>query len=212
MARYTGPVCRLCRREGMKLYLKGARCDTPKCAVSKTRKNYPPGQHGQRRTRRQSEYGLQLREKQRVRRYYGILETQFRRLYEEAVRRGGVTGENLLQLLESRLDNVVYRMGFADSRAQARQLVRHGHFTVNGRKTNIPSFIVKPGDVVTVKAEKRSKTYFEDFNVQLETKRPPDWVSVNVNDLSGKVLSLPTRDQMELPPFNEALIVEYYSR
>jgi small subunit ribosomal protein S4 len=212
MARYTGPVCRLCRREGMKLYLKGARCDTPKCAVSKTRKNYPPGQHGQRRTRRQSEYGLQLREKQRVRRYYGILETQFRRLYEEAVRRGGVTGENLLQLLESRLDNVVYRMGFADSRAQARQLVRHGHFTVNGRKTNIPSFIVKPGDVVRVKAEKRSKTYFEDFNVQLETKRPPDWVSVNVNDLSGKVLSLPTRDQMELPPFNEALIVEYYSR
>jgi len=212
MARYTGPVCRLCRREGMKLYLKGARCDTPKCSVSKTRKNYPPGQHGQRRTRRQSEYGLQLREKQRVRRYYGILETQFRRLYEEAVRRGGVTGENLLQLLESRLDNVVYRMGFADSRAQARQLVRHGHFTVNGRKTNIPSFIVKPGDVVTVKAEKRSKTYFEDFNVQLETKRPPDWVSVNVNDLSGKVLSLPTRDQMELPPFNEALIVEYYSR
>jgi small subunit ribosomal protein S4 len=196
----------------MKLYLKGARCDTPKCAVSKTRKNYPPGQHGQRRTRRQSEYGLQLREKQRVRRYYGILETQFRRLYEEAVRRGGVTGENLLQLLESRLDNVVYRMGFADSRAQARQLVRHGHFTVNGRKTNIPSFIVKPGDVVTVKAEKRSKTYFEDFNVQLETKRPPDWVSVNVNDLSGKVLSLPPRDQMELPPFNEALIVEYYSR
>jgi small subunit ribosomal protein S4 len=196
----------------MKLYLKGARCDTPKCAVSKTRKNYPPGQHGQRRTRRQSEYGLQLREKQRVRRYYGILETQFRRLYEEAVRRGGVTGENLLQLLESRLDNVVYRMGFADSRAQARQLVRHGHFTVNGRKTNIPSFIVKPGDVVTVKAEKRSKTYFEDFNVQLETKRPPDWVSLNVNDLSGKVLSLPTRDQMELPPFNEALIVEYYSR
>ena len=212
MARYTGPVCRLCRREGMKLYLKGARCDSPKCAVSKTRKNYPPGQHGQRRTRRQSEYGLQLREKQRVRRYYGVLEAQFRRHYDEAVRRGGVTGDNLLQLLESRLDNVVYRMGFADSRAQARQLVRHGHFTVNGRRTNIPSFIVKAGDVVTVKAEKRSKTYFENFNVQLETKRPPDCVSVNVNDLSGKVLSLPTRDQMELPPFNEALIVEYYSR
>ena len=212
MARYTGPVCRLCRREGMKLYLKGARCDSPKCAVSKTRKNYPPGQHGQRRTRRQSEYGLQLREKQRVRRFYGVLEAQFRRHYDEAVRRGGVTGDNLLQLLESRLDNVVYRMGFADSRAQARQLVRHGHFSVNGRRTNIPSYIVKAGDVVTVKPEKRSKTYFEDFNVQLETKRPPDWVSVNVNDLSGKVLSLPTRDQMELPPFNEALIVEYYSR
>lgn len=212
MARYTGPVCRLCRREGMKLYLKGARCDTPKCAVSKTRKNYPPGQHGQRRTRRQSEYGLQLREKQRVRRYYGVLEAQFRRHYDEAVRRGGVTGDNLLQLLESRLDNVAYRMGFADSRAQARQLIRHGHFVVNGRKTDIPSYVVKQGDVLSVKSEKRSKTYFEDFNVQLETKRPPDWVSVNVNDLSGKVLSLPTRDQMELPPFNEALIVEYYSR
>ena len=196
----------------MKLFLKGARCDSPKCAVSKTRKNYPPGQHGQRRTRRQSEYGLQLREKQRVRRYYGILEAQFRRHYDEAVRRGGVTGDNLLQLLESRLDNVAYRMGFADSRAAARQLVRHGHFTVNGRKTDIPSFIVRPGDVLSVKAEKRSKPYFQDFNVQLESKRPPDWVSVNVNDLSGKVLSLPTRDQMELPPFNEALIVEYYSR
>jgi small subunit ribosomal protein S4 len=212
MARYTGPVCRLCRREGMKLFLKGARCDSPKCAVSKTRKNYPPGQHGQRRTRRQSEYGLQLREKQRVRRYYGVLEAQFRRHYDEAVRRGGVTGDNLLQLLESRLDNVAYRMGFADSRAAARQLVRHGHFTVNGRKTDIPSFIVRPGDVLSVKAEKRSKVYFQDFNVQLESKRPPEWVSVNVNDLSGKVLSLPTRDQMELPPFNEALIVEYYSR
>jgi small subunit ribosomal protein S4 len=175
----------------MKLFLKGARCDSPKCAVIKTRKNYPPGQHGQRRTRRQSEYGLQLREKQRVRRYYGVLEAQFR---------------------ESRLDNVVYRMGFADSRAQARQLVRHGHFTVNGRKTDIPSYIVKAGDVVSVKTEKRGKTYFTDYSVALEAKRPPDWVSVNANDLSGKVLSLPTRDQMELPPFNEALIVEYYSR
>lgn len=212
MARYTGPSCRQCRREGMKLFLKGARCDSPKCAVIKTRKNYPPGQHGQRRTRRQSEYGLQLREKQRVRRYYGVLEAQFRRHYDEAVRRGGVTGDNLLQLLESRLDNTVYRMGFADSRAQARQLVRHGHFTVNGRKTDIPSFLVKPGDVLSVKAEKRGKTYFTDYSVALEAKRPPDWVSVNVNDLSGKVLSLPTRDQMELPAFNEALIVEYYSR
>jgi small subunit ribosomal protein S4 len=196
----------------MKLFLKGARCDSPKCAVSKTRKNYPPGQHGQRRTRRQSEYGLQLREKQRVRRYYGVLEAQFRRHYDEAVRRGGVTGDNLLQLLESRLDNVVYRMGFADSRSQARQLVRHGHFTVNGRKTDIPSYLVKPGDAVSVKAEKRGKAYFTDYSVALEAKRPPDWVSVNVNDLSGKVLSLPTRDQMELPPFNEALVVEYYSR
>jgi len=196
----------------MKLFLKGARCDGPKCAVLKTRKNYPPGQHGQRRTRRQSEYGLQLREKQRVRRYYGVLETQFRRHYDEAVRRGGVTGDNLLQLLESRLDNVAYRMGFADSRSQARQLVRHGHFTVNGRKTDIPSFLVKPGDILSVKSESRGKTYFTDYSVSLEAKRPPEWVSVNVNDLSGKVLSLPTRDQMELPPFNEALIVEYYSR
>src|SRR5262245_44209464 len=159
MARYTGPVCRLCRREGMKLYLKGARCDGPKCPIVPLQparaRNFPPGQHGQRRTRRPSEYGLQLREKQKVRRFYGVLETQFRKLFEEAERRGGVTGDNLLQILESRLDNVVYRMGFADSRKQARQLVRHGHFHVNGRKTNIPSFLVRPGDEIKVRPESR---------------------------------------------------------
>ena len=173
MARYTGPVCRLCRREGMKLYLKGARCDSPKCPIVKRQpaKNFPPGQHGQRRTRRPSEFGLQLREKQKVRRFYGIMESQFHKHFVEAERRGGVTGDNLLQILESRLDNVVYRMGFADSRRQARQLVRHGHFMVNDRKTNIPSFLVKPGDVVTVRPGSRSRTYFTDYNEVLDTRR-----------------------------------------
>jgi small subunit ribosomal protein S4 len=214
MARYTGPVCRLCRREGMKLFLKGSRCDGPKCPIVKKApaKNYPPGQHGQRRTRRPSEYGLQLREKQKVRRYYGVLETQFRRLYHEAERRGGVTGDNLLQLLESRLDNVVFRMGFADSRRQARQLVRHGHFTVNGRKTNIPSFLVRSGDVIAVRPESRKREYFSIMPDVLQSKQAPDWMSVSPSELSGRVIALPTRDQMEIPQFNEALIVEYYSR
>lgn len=214
MARYTGPVCRLCRREGLKLYLKGARCDGPKCPIVKRApaKNYPPGQHGQRRTRRPSEFGLQLREKQKVRRYYGVLESQFHKHYVEAERRGGVTGDNLLQILETRLDNVVYRMGFADSRKQARQLVRHGHFVVNGRKTNIPSFIVRPGDEIKVRPESRAREYFKDFGEVLSTKRAPDWLSMNVNELGGKVLNLPGRDQIEVPAFNESLIVEYYSR
>lgn len=214
MARYTGPVCRLCRREGLKLYLKGARCDGPKCPIVKRQpaKNFPPGQHGQRRTRRPSEYGLQLREKQKVRRYYGILESQFHRHYVEAERRGGVTGDNLLQILETRLDNVVYRMGFADSRRQARQLVRHGHFVVNGRKTNIPSFLVRSGDEIGVRKESRSREYFKDFNEVLSTKRAPEWLSVNSTELGGKVVSLPAREQIEVPPFNESLIVEYYSR
>ena len=214
MARYTGPVCRLCRREGLKLFLKGARCDGPKCPIVKRQpaKNYPPGQHGQRRTRRPSEFGLQLREKQKVRRFYGVLESQFRKHYEEAERKGGVTGDNLLQLLESRLDNVVYRMGFADSRKQARQLVRHGHFVVNGRKTDIPSFLCKQGDEVIVKPQSKAKDYFKDYGEVLSTKRAPEWISMNVTDLAGKVLSLPARDQMELPAFNEALVVEYYSR
>jgi small subunit ribosomal protein S4 len=198
----------------MKLYLKGSRCDGPKCPIVKKQpaKNYPPGQHGQRRTRRPSEYGLQLREKQKVRRYYGVLESQFRKLYGEAERRGGVTGDNLLQLLESRLDNVVYRMGFADSRAQARQLVRHGHFVVNGRKTNIPSYLVRPGDVIGVRPESRSREYFSTIGEVLATKQAPDWLTVTTNDLSGRVNNLPTRDQMEIPAFNENLIVEYYSR
>jgi len=214
MARYTGPVCRLCRREGMKLYLKGARCDGPKCPIVKRQpaKNFPPGQHGQRRTRRPSEFGLQLREKQKVRRFYGVMESQFHKHFVEAERRGGVTGDNLLQILESRLDNVVYRMGFADSRRQARQLVRHGHFVVNGRKTNIPSFLVKPGDLVTVRPGSRSRTYFTDYGEVLNTRRAPDWISMDASTLSGKVLSLPSRDQIEVPSFNEALVVEHYSR
>jgi small subunit ribosomal protein S4 len=198
----------------MKLYLKGARCDSPKCPIVKRQpaKNFPPGQHGQRRTRRPSEFGLQLREKQKVRRFYGVMESQFRKHFTEAVRRGGVTGDNLLQILESRLDNVVYRMGFADSRKQARQLVRHGHFVVNGRKTNIPSFLVKPGDVVTVRPQSRSRAYFEDYVEVLNSRRAPDWMSVDSTALSGKILNLPARDQIEVPAFNEALVVEHYSR
>lgn len=214
MARYTGPVCRLCRREGMKLYLKGARCEGPKCPIVQRMppRNFPPGQHGQRRTRRPSEFGLQLREKQKVRRFYGIMETQFRKHFGEATRRGGVTGDNLLQILESRLDNVVYRMGFGDSRKQARQLVRHGHFTVNGRKTNVPSFLVKPNDVIAVRPESRKREYFKDFQDILATKQAPDWMLMNNSDLSGRILQLPLREQIYVPTFNEALIVEHYSR
>ncbi len=214
MARYTGPVCRLCRREGMKLYLKGARCDSPKCPIVQRQpaKNFPPGQHGQRRTRRPSEFGLQLREKQKVRRFYGVMETQFHKHFVEAERRGGVTGDNLLQILETRLDNVVYRLGFADSRKQARQLVRHGHFVVNGRKTNIPSFLVRPNDEVGVRPESRKREYFTDYGEVLNTRRAPEWLSVDANTLTGRVLSLPAREQIEVPVFNEALIVEHYSR
>jgi small subunit ribosomal protein S4 len=198
----------------MKLFLKGSRCDGPKCPITQRQpaRNYPPGQHGQRRTRRPSEYGLQLREKQKVRRYYGVLETQFHKHYVEAERRGGVTGDNLLQILESRLDNVVYRMGFAESRKMARQLVRHGHFIVNGRKTNIPSFLVRPADEISVRLESRKREYFKDYGDVLQTKRPPDWISLNVNELGGRIMQLPTRDQIEVPVFNEALIVEHYSR
>lgn len=198
----------------MKLYLKGARCDGPKCPIVKRQppRNFPPGQHGQRRTRRPSEFGLQLREKQKVRRFYGVMESQFRKHFEEAERRGGVTGDNLLQILESRLDNVVYRMGFADSRKQARQLVRHGHFVVNGRKTNIPSFLVKSGDVIMVRPGSQGRTYFTDYGEVLNTRRAPDWMAMDSATLSGRILSMPTRDQIEVPTFNEALIVEHYSR
>jgi len=204
----------VCRREGLKLYLKGARCDGPKCPIVKRQpaKNFPPGQHGQRRTRRPSEFGLQLREKQKVRRFYGVMESQFHKHFVEAERRGGVTGDNLLQILESRLDNVIYRMGFADSRRQARQLVRHGHFVVNGRKTNVPSFLVKPGDIVSVRTQSRNRTYFTDYGEVLSTRKAPDWMSIDSSALSGRVLSLPARDQVEVPSFNEALVVEHYSR
>ena len=212
--RYNGPVCRLCRREGTKLFLKGSRCLTEKCSVE--RRNYAPGQHGQSsgggRPRKMSEYAKQLREKQKVKRIYGLSERQFRNTFELATRSPGVKGTNLLVALETRLDNVVYRMGFADSRKQARQLVRHGHFMVNDRKTNIPSFLVKPGDVVTVRPGSRSRTYFTDYGEVLNTRRAPDWMTIDSRALSGKILNLPARDQIEVPSFNEALVVEHYSR
>lgn len=214
MARYTGPVCRICRREGMKLYLKGERCFSPKCPIVQRQpaKNYPPGQHGQRRTRRPSEYGLQLREKQKIRKMYGVLERQFRRTFDEAVRRGGVTGDNLLQLLEMRLDNVVYRLGFADSRKQARQIVRHGHFTVNGRKCNIPSYMVRPNDLIAVRPQSREREYFKVVLETAGSKQVPDWMTRDIPNLSGRIISAPTPDQIERPPFNAQLVVEYYSR
>jgi small subunit ribosomal protein S4 len=214
MARYTGPVCRICRREGLKLYLKGDRCLSPKCPIVQRQpmRNFPPGQHGQKRSRRPSEYGIQLREKQKIRKMYGVLEGQFRRHFGEAERRGGVTGENLLQILEMRLDNVVYRLGFADSRKQARQIVRHGHFTVNGRKTNIPSFIVKPEDLVAVRSQSREREYFKIVAETAGTKQVPDWMTRELENLSGRILSTPTRDQIEIPPVNEQLVVEFYSR
>lgn len=214
MARYTGPVCRICRREGLKLYLKGERCLGPKCPIVQRQpaRNFPPGQHGQKRTRRPSEYGLQLREKQKIRKMYGVMERQFRRHFDEAARRGGVTGENLLQILEMRLDNVVYRLGFADSRKQARQIVRHGHFTVDGRKTNIPSFIVQPEDVIAVRAQSRDREYFKVVAETWGSKQIPDWLTRDLTTLSGRVISAPTPDQIERPPLNEQLVVEFYSR
>ncbi len=209
MARYTGPVCRLCRREGQKLFLKGERCLGPKCAIE--RRRYAPGQHGQARGRKPSEYGVRLREKQKARRIYGVLERQFRKHYTEAERRGGATGANLLQLLETRLDNVVYRMGFADSRPQARQIVRHGHFTVNGRRTDIPSFIVKPGDVIAVREGSRKREYFQTIGQLLNRRNVPSWLTLDVASMSGRVISLPEADQVD-SKINAQLIVEFYSR
>jgi small subunit ribosomal protein S4 len=208
MARYNGPVCRLCRREGMKLYLKGSRCYTKKCAFE--RRATPPGQHGIRR-RKVSEYGVQLREKQKVRRVYMVLERQFQRYFEAAENRPGVTGENLLRLLETRLDNVVFRMGFSTSRAQARQLVNHAHFAVNGRPTNIPSFQVREGDRIEVRETSRGSEYFKDIKEALRGAQRPDWLSVDADKLAGSVVALPRRDQMPLE-LNEQLVVEYYSR
>jgi small subunit ribosomal protein S4 len=212
MARYTGPVCKLCRREGEKLFLKGERCYSPKCAIE--RRAYPPGQHGRGATwrrRRASDYSRQLREKQKARRIYGVLERQFRRYYREALRRSGMTGENLLVILECRLDNVVYRMGFADSRAQARQLVQHGHFDLNGRRTNIASALLKPGDVVSVRRNSQKRKYFKELPAVMEERALPDWVRVEPSQLSGRVLNLPAREAIE-QPMDESLIVEYYSR
>jgi small subunit ribosomal protein S4 len=214
MARYTGPVCRLCRREGMKLYLKGERCLGPKCPIVQRNppRNFPPGMHGQKRTRRPSEHGLQWREKQKVRRFYGLMERQFRKTFEEAARQGGVTGDNLFRLLELRLDNVVYRMGFADSRKQARQLVRHGHFVVNGRKTDIPSYLTRAGDAISVRLQSREREYFKTTAEVLLTRQVPAWLTLDPANQAGTVLNEPARDQIDMPPINEALIVEFYSR
>jgi small subunit ribosomal protein S4 len=208
MARYTGPVCKLCRREGVKLFLKGDKCIT-KCTLE--RRNTRPGQHGASRTRKESGYAKQLREKQRVRRTYGVLERQFRREFSIAAARPGKTSENFLQLLEMRLDNLVYRLGFADSRAQARQLVNHGHFAVNGRKTDIPSFIAKPNDVITVRERSKGLEYFKARALMLAQKGVPTWLSLDTRELSGRVISVPSRTDLELP-FDEQMVVEFYQR
>ncbi len=208
MARYTGPVSRLCRREGMKLFLKGSKCYTKKCPFE--RRGTPPGQHQMRR-RKMSNYGIQLREKQKVRRVYMVLERPFKRYFKTAESRPGVTGENLLRLLETRLDNVVYRMGFSSSRAQARQLVGHGHFLVNGRRTNIPSFHVREGDRIEVRETSRKTEYFKGLKDAIAGAQKPDWVDVDADKFVGIVTALPRRDQMPLE-LNEQLVVEYYSR
>jgi len=212
MARYTGPVCKLCRREGQKLFLKGSRCLSPKCAIE--RRNYPPGQHGKEtsfRRGRASDYSLQLREKQKARRIYHILERQFRRYFTEALHRPGVTGENLISILESRLDNTVYRLGYADSRAQARQLVQHGHFNVNGRRTGVPSYQVRPGDVIEVRQGSRKRDYFKTLRDVAGAVNPPQWLSRDLNTLGASITRLPERQDVELN-IREQLIVEYYSR
>ncbi|MDA8216201.1 MAG: 30S ribosomal protein S4 [Dehalococcoidales bacterium] len=211
MARYTGPVCKRCRRYGIKLMLKGERCYTPGCAVEASRRPHGPGERGQRRRRKVSEFGNQLSEKQKVRYIYGVLERQFRRNFAEAERRVGMPGENLLQIMETRLDNVVYRLGFADSRSQARQVVRHGHFMVNGRKTNVPSFSVKVGDLIGVGERSKRLEYFQVMAKELERKNVPGWLSLDSAALSGRVLSIPSRAEVE-PGIQEQLIVEYYSR
>jgi small subunit ribosomal protein S4 len=208
VARYTGAVCRLCRREGLKLFLKGERCYTDKCAIE--RRNYPPGQHGQGR-QKFSEYSIQLREKQKLRRIYGVLEGQFRRYFQMADRAKGVTGETLLQLLERRLDNMVYRMGFATSRSEARQLVRHGHFTVNGRKVNVPSFLVKVGDTVTVIERSRSVGRIQEALELAQRRGVPDWLEVTPEHFAGRVKAIPARSDLTMP-INEKLVVELYSK
>ena len=208
MARYTDPVCRICRREGLKLFLKGSRCYTKKCSFE--RRSTPPGMYAQRR-RKASEFGLQLREKQKMRKSYSILERQFRNYFEKAAKRKGMTGEQLLRSLEMRLDNVIFRMGFASSRAQARQLVGHGHFAVNGRPTNIPSYPVKVGDRIEVRESRKARDYFKTATELIKSAQIPEWVSIDATKLAGSVLAEPAREQMPLE-FNEQLVVEYYSR
>ena len=208
MARYTGPVCRLCRREGKKLYLKGDRCVSGKCALD--RRNTAPGQHGA-ATKKLKEYGKQTREKQSARRYYGVLEKQFVNYYEEAARQQGMTGENLLKLLERRFDNVVYRMGMANSRKEARQLVLHGHFTINGKKANIPSILVRSGDVIAVAENFKKSEKCKALAEALETKTSPKWLEVDKANFVAKVVALPEREDIDFP-FEEQLIVELYSK
>jgi len=208
MARYTGAVCRLCRREGMKLYLKGDRCYTPKCGID--RHSYAPGSKGQSR-RKVTEYGLQLREKQRARRIYGILERQFRRYFDVAERQKGITGENLLRLLERRLDNVVYRVGFANSRAEARQLVRHGHLTVNGRRVSIPSYLVKISDIIEIAPGSKEQARFAELAETAAHKTLPPWLEVDLEKMRVRVQGFPSREDIDTP-VKEHLIVELYSR
>ncbi|MEX2272524.1 MAG: 30S ribosomal protein S4 [Vicinamibacterales bacterium] len=209
MARYIGPVCRLCRREGMKLFLKGERCYTEKCAIEK--RNMPPGQHGRARKAKMVGYGVQLREKQKVKRIYGVLENQFRRYFETAERTRGITGETLLQLLERRLDNVIYRAGFSTSRAQARQLVRHGHFLVNGRKVDVPSYSVRQGDIVSVRQTSLENPVIAHAMEEVKGRGVPEWIAIDSTKLAGTIASLPTREQINLP-VQEQLIVELYSK
>jgi small subunit ribosomal protein S4 len=212
MSRTIGPVCKLCRREGEKLFLKGQRCYTPKCAFE--RRGFPPGEHGrelQFRRRRVSDYQRQLREKQKTRRIYGLPERQFRRYYRAALQRRGMTGQNLLQMLERRLDNVVYRLGFASNRAHARMLVTHGHFNVNGRRTDVPSMMVRPGDVVSVREGSRVRTYFRELPEVAETRTVPRWLTRDLKDLSGTIVHNPERQDIDAN-LNEQLIVEFYSR
>lgn len=210
MANYTGPVCRLCRREGEKLFLKGERCMSDKCSIG--RKNYAPGQHGQGKGKKKpSEYGVQLREKQKLRRIYGLMERQFENLFELADSKKGITGENLLQLLESRMDNVAYRLGFGASRKEARQLVRHGHFTVNSKKVNIPSALLRPGDEIRLKESSLDSPRIKALLEENEGKNIPDWLELDVNSQAGRIKSLPLREQIDIP-IQEHLIVELYSR
>ena len=211
MARYRGPVCRLCRREGMKLFLKGERCHTEKCAIEK--RNYVPGQHGKdHKIKKMQGYGLQLREKQKVRRIYGVLESQFRLTFKKASRAKGITGENLLGMLERRLDSVVFRMGFAASRSQARQVVRHGHILVNGRKMDIPSGVVKPGDEIAVKESSKNNTAILSSRDASAHAPSPGWMDVDRENLKGRISSMPRRDELVQIPINEQLIVELYSK
>ena len=210
MARYLGPVCRLCRREGMKLFLKGERCHSAKCAIE--RRNFVPGQHGKDRKSKMVGYGIQLREKQKTKRIYGLLETQFRNGFEKAAHAKGITGENMLGSLERRLDSVIYRMGFGTSRAQSRQVVRHGHVQVNGRKVNIPSFIVKTNDEIAIRESSKDNATILAARDATAHAPSPSWMDVDRDNLKGKVISLPRRDELVQIPINEQLIVELYSK